>query len=64
MGVKIFRVVKTLLVSVEYTLRVVDSDSMLVILSVLPDDDAVLETVSVVNDVELTSGVEVVVSDP
>ena len=56
--------VKTLLVSVEYTLRVVDSDSMLVILSVLPDDDAVLETVSVVNDVELTSGVEVVVSDP
>ena len=64
MGVKIFRVVKTLLVSVEYTLRVVDSDSMLVTLSVLPDDDAVLETVSVVNDVELTSGVEVVVSDP
>ena len=56
--------VKTLLVSVEYTLRVVDSDSMLVTLSVLPDDDAVLETVSVVNDVELTSGVEVVVSDP
>ena len=37
---------------------------MLVTLSVLPDDDAVLETVSVVNDVELTSGVEVVVSDP